>query len=54
MMRKDDIVKRYVWIITDWSDYLKLTEVCHFGHIWLSYGRCTMSGSPMERSEAAP
>ena len=33
---------------------LILTEVCHFGHFWLSYGRCAMSGSPMARSEAAP
>ena len=24
-----------------------LTEVCHFGHFWLSYGRCAMSGSPL-------
>ena len=22
-----------------------VTEVCHFGHFWLSYGRCAMSGS---------
>ena len=31
-----------------------LTEVCNFGHFWLSYGRCAMSGSPMGRSEVAP
>ena len=24
-----------------------VTEVCHFGHFWLSYGRCAMSGSPL-------
>ena len=23
-----------------------ITEVCHLGHCWLSYGRCVMSGSP--------
>ena len=23
-----------------------VTEVCHLGHFWLSYGRCVMSGSP--------
>ena len=28
-----------------------LTEVCHMAYIWVSYGRCTMPGSPMERSE---
>ena len=30
-----------------------VTEVCHFGHFWLSYGRCAMSGSPMGRSEGS-
>ena len=29
----------------------RVTEVCHFGHFWLSYGRSAMSGSPMGRSE---
>ena len=24
-----------------------VTEVCHFGHFWLSYGRCDMSRSPL-------
>ena len=24
----------------------RVTEVCHLGHFWLSYGRCAMSGSP--------
>ena len=24
-----------------------VTEVCHFGHFVLSYGRCAMSGSPL-------
>ena len=23
-----------------------VTEVCHLGHFWLSYGRCVMLGSP--------
>ena len=26
---------------------MAITEVYHFGHFWLSYGRCTMSGSPL-------
>ena len=30
-----------------------VTEVCHFGHFWLSYGRSAMSGSPMGRSEGS-
>ena len=29
----------------------KVTEVWHMAHFWLSYGRCTMPGSPMGRSE---
>ena len=28
-----------------------LTEVWHMTHFWVSYGRCTMPGSPMGRSE---
>ena len=28
-----------------------LTEVWHIAHFWVSYGRCTMPGSPMGRSE---
>ena len=28
-----------------------LAEVCHWAHFWVSYGRCTMPGSPMGRSE---
>ena len=28
-----------------------LTEVWHMAHFWVSYGRCTMPGSPMGRSE---
>ena len=36
------------------NEMAQLTDVCHFGHFWLSYGRCAMSGSPMEWSEAAP
>ena len=31
-----------------------VTEVCHFGHFWLSYGRSAMSGSPMGQSKVAP
>ena len=30
---------------------LHLTEVWHMAHFWVSYGRCTMPGSPMGRSE---
>ena len=29
----------------------RLTEVWHMAHFWVSYGRCTMPGSPMGRSE---
>ena len=28
-----------------------ITEVWHMAHFWVSYGRCTMPGSPMGRSE---
>ena len=28
-----------------------LTEVWHMAHFWVSYGKCTMPGSPMGRSE---
>ena len=28
-----------------------LTEVWHMAHFWVSYGRCTMPGSHMGRSE---
>ena len=28
-----------------------LTEFWHMAHFWMSYGRCTMPGSPMGRSE---
>ena len=27
------------------------TEVWHMAHFWVSYGRCTMPGSPMGQSE---
>ena len=30
---------------------VRLTEVWHMAHFWVSYGRCTMPGSPMGRSE---
>ena len=30
---------------------VNLTEVWHISHFWVSYGRCTMPGSPMGRSE---
>ena len=30
-----------------------LTEVLHMAHFWVSYGRCTMPGSPMGRSEGS-
>ena len=28
-----------------------VTDVWHMAHIWVSYGRCTMPGSPIGRSE---
>ena len=30
---------------------IQLTEVWHMAHFCVSYGRCTIPGSPMERSE---
>ena len=36
------------------QNHLQLTEVCNFGHFWLSYGRSAMSGSPMGQSKVAP
>ena len=30
-----------------------VTEVWHMAHFWVSYGRCTMPGSPMGRSEGS-
>ena len=32
---------------------MMLTEVWHMAHFWVSYGRCTMPGSPMGRSEGS-
>ena len=29
----------------------RIIEVWHMAHFWVSYGRCTMPGSPMGRSE---
>ena len=31
-----------------------ITEVCHFGHFWLFYGRSATSGSPMGWLKGAP
>ena len=31
-----------------------LTEFCHMAHFWMSYGRCTIPGSPIGRSEGLP
>ena len=31
-----------------------VTEVWHMAHFWVSYGRCTMPGSLMGRSEELP
>ena len=33
--------------------YPLVTEVWHMSHFWVSYGRCTMPGSPMGRSEGS-
>ena len=30
---------------------VKVTEVWHMAHFWVLYGRCTMPGSSMGRSE---
>ena len=32
---------------------VQITEVWHMAHFWVSYGRCTMPGSPMGRSEGS-
>ena len=34
-----------------WGKLKHVTEVWHMAHFWVSYGRCTMPGSPMGRSE---
>ena len=31
-----------------------VTEFGHMAHFWMSYGRCTMPGSPMVQSEGLP
>ena len=43
-----------VLLVTHLNDVcmlLLLTEVWHMAHFWVSYGRCTMPGSPMGQSE---
>ena len=35
---------------TLWDPTPAITEVWHMAHFWVSYGRCTMPGSPMGRS----
>ena len=30
---------------------ITLTDIWHMAHFWVSYGRCTIHGSPMGRSE---
>ena len=43
------------WSRTDASQCQgMLTEFCHMAHFWMSYGRCTIPGSPMGRSEGLP
>ena len=32
----------------------EVTEFLHMVHFWMSYGRCTMPGSPMGRSDGLP
>ena len=42
--------QRAVRRITDHQEIV-ITEVWHMAHFWVSYGRCTMPGSPMGWSE---
>ena len=35
-------------------DLFMLTEVWYMARFWVSYGRCTMPGSPMGRLEGLP
>ena len=49
----------FVLVITLFNQILFLsllwvTEFCHMAHFWMSYGRCTIPGSPMGRSEGLP
>ena len=37
--------------IAEYTSLKDVTEVWHMAHFWVSYGRCTMPGSPMGRSE---
>ena len=48
-----DIVTCVVLIQTNHGkvNMLMLTEVWHMAHFWVSYGRCTIHGSPIGRSE---
>ena len=43
-----DIMMTWFTLYTNHSD---VTEVWHMAHFWMSYGRCTMPGSPMRHSE---
>ena len=39
---------------SDTDSVARMTEFCHMAHFWMSYGRCTIPGSSMERSEGMP
>ena len=39
------------WVHFQGVHNILVTEVWHMAHFWVSYGRCTMPGSPMGRSE---
>ena len=41
------------WEAPSPHDATILTEVWHMAQFWVSYGRCTMYGSPMGRSDRA-
>ena len=43
----------HVYIEIIYIDSSPVTEVWHMAHFWVSYGRCTMPGSPMGRSEGS-
>ena len=44
----EDVLQQYPHV------FFTLTEFRHMAHFWMSYGRCTIPGSPMGRSEGLP
>ena len=38
---------KHTTYMPDGKHIIPVTEVCHLGHFWRSYGRCVTSGSPI-------